>query len=83
MPKMPKKSHPKPIDMAYPQTNFIKAAAENHGEYYYESMYGPAPGSSMGGGPMRKSSNFGHGIGQRAGKLRLSGDPKAHRIGKR
>lgn len=75
-----RKSHPKPIDPAYPQTNFVKACAENHGEDYYEYMY-PMAGN---GTPLpQKSSGYGHGIGQRAGKLRLSGKPGAHRIGKR
>lgn len=32
---------------------------------------------------IRKPSGFRHGIGQRAGKLRISGKPGAHRIGKR
>lgn len=74
-----KKSHPKPIDPAYPQVNFVKACAENHGESFSEYMY-DMPGTED---SKRKASGYGHSIGQRAGKLRLSGDPKAHRIGKR
>lgn len=76
----PKKSHPKGIDPASPQKNFVKAYYENRGEDYYEHMY-PMMGSSSASEP--KSSGYGHGVGQRAGKLRLSGMPGAHRIGKR
>lgn len=76
----PRKSHPKGIDPAYPQKNFVQAAAENHGEDYYESLY-PMYGSAA--APVKKASHFGHSIGQRAGKLRLSGMKGAHRIGKR
>lgn len=72
----PRKSHPKGIDPAYPQKNFVQAAAENHGEDYFQYMYPMAP-------PVKKASHFGHSIGQRAGKLRLSGMKGAHRIGKR
>jgi len=77
----PKKSHPAHIDMAYPQVNFVKACSENHGEDYYEYMYGSYPGKIE--SQSHKSSGYGHGVGQRAGKLRYSGNPKAHRIGKR
>lgn len=78
----PKKSIPKGIDPAYPNKNFVKASFENKGDTsgYYDQFYG-FPGSS--GERVRKASGFGHSIGQRAGKLRLSGAANAHRIGKR
>lgn len=79
--KHPKKSTPKGIDPAYPQKNFVKASYENKGEDPWPHMYGSFPGS--GGERVRKASGFGHSIGQRAGKLRTSGNPNAHRIGKR
>lgn len=82
----PRKSHPKGIDPANPQKNFVKASYENKNDMdgWYEYMYG---GSSLCGDnntPPRRTHNVhGHAIGQRAGKLRYSGNPKAHRIGKR
>ena len=80
----PKKSTPKGIDPAYPQKNFVKACYDNKGDTqgFYDYMYS---GSMYGDNPTRdrKPSNFGHSIGQRAGKLRLSGNPGAHIIGKR
>lgn len=80
-PKPRSKYKPKGIDPAYPNKNFVKASYENKGENYYEHIYSMFP---MGGGePTRKASGYGHSIGQRAGKLRLSGNPSAHRIGRR
>jgi len=80
-----KKSHPHKIDMANPQMNFVEACAVNHGENKYDALYGPVAQFPEEPKPAhyRKSSTFGHSIGQRAGKLRLSGTPGAHRIGKR
>jgi hypothetical protein len=85
---MVKKSTPKGIDPAYPQKNFVKTYYENRGDMdgFYDYMYGGGAGlyGEGGSGTTRKKSNVhGHGIGQRAGKLRLSGTPGAHRIGKR
>ena len=84
MPKMPKKSHPRGIDPAFPQKNFVKAYYDNHNEPdgFSDYMYGRNFSLGAPAEP-KKSSNFGHSIGQRAGKLRTSGNPKAHRIGKR
>lgn len=79
----PRKSHPKGIDPAHPNRNFVKMSYENKGEDYYEYLY---PMSMTPGGHAqshKKASNYGHSIGQRAGKLRLSGSKGAHRIGKR
>ena len=78
---MVKKSTPKGIDPGYPQKNFVKAYYENRGDTgeFSEYMYG-----GYGQGNIRKKSNaHGYGVGQRAGKLRYSGMPGAHRIGKR
>lgn len=83
---MPKKSHPHKIDPAYPQVNFVEAAALNHGESKYDALYGPCQPFDFDPPPphYRKAHNtHGHSIGQRAGKLRLSGKAGAHRIGKR
>lgn len=77
----PRKSHPKGIDPAYPNKNFVKACYENKGEDPWPHIYGYSMGSEPVGS--RKASGYGHSIGQRAGKLRTSGNPKAHRIGKR
>lgn len=84
----PRKSHPKGIDPAVPQKNFVKASFDNknNSEGFHEYMYGNlvySPGGVHDKEPRRKSSGFGHGVGQRAGKLRLSGKPNAYRIGKR
>ena len=82
---MVKKSRPKGIDPAYPQKNFVEACYDNHNEDrsdYFEFMYGPSSYPQPIGRD-RKSSSYGHSIGQRAGKLRLSGTKGAHRIGKR
>lgn len=83
-PKPKSKFKPKGIDPAYPNRNFVKMSYENKGENYYEHLY---PMHSMGQSPSvrenRKPSHYGHSIGQRAGKLRLSGTAGAHRIGKR
>lgn len=80
----PKKSHPKGIDPAYPNKNFVRAHYDNvhNGEGWMEYMYGGQfhVGNDT---PIKKSSGFGHSIGQRAGKLRTSGNPNAHRIGRR
>lgn len=79
-----KKSHPKGIDPAYPQKNFVVASAENHGEDKFEALYGGTHNPWTQNTEInRKASNYGHSIGQRAGKLRLSGMAGAHRIGKR
>jgi hypothetical protein len=81
-----RKSHPHRIDPANPQMNFVEAAAINHGESKYEALYGPcgAIGEDPPPAHYRKPHNtHGHSIGGRAGKLRLSGNPSAHRIGKR
>jgi hypothetical protein len=78
-PKPRSKYKPKGIDPAYPNKNFVKASYENKGEDYYAQEYT----GFFAAKPPRKSSGYGHSIGQRVGKLRLSGDPKAHRIGKR
>jgi len=80
-----RKSHPKPIDIANPQENFVKACYENHNdtEGFYDYMY---PRMSINGETPAKTkahNTHGHSIGQRAGKLRLSGTAGAHRIGKR
>lgn len=84
----PRKSHPKHIDQAYPQVNFVEACYENKNdkegfsEYMYprgifsKGIYSP-PDTTP------KAHGYGHSIGQRAGKLRLSGKAGAHRIGKR
>jgi len=82
----PRKSVPKGIDPAYPNENFVKSSFINKGQTddYYEYLwnspgnYGRIPVSEK-----AKSSGYGHSIGQRAGKLRLSGTKGAHRIGKR
>lgn len=89
---MPKKSYPRHIDPANPQTNFVEATYLNHGdkEGFHEYMYGPS-GTFKNGkytpppspGQHRPAHHYGHSIGQRAGKLRLSGVSGAHRIGKR
>lgn len=78
----PRKSHPKGINPAYPQKNFVQASFENKGEKdkFFDELYGSYP---LAGPSPSKTSHFGHSIGQRAGKLRLSGNPRAHRIGKR
>lgn len=82
----PRKSHPHHVDPVNSQMNFVKATFVNKGEgdKYYEHLYGPftiGPPNAPTPGP--KSSHFGHSIGQRAGKLRLSGKTNAHRIGSR
>lgn len=82
----PRKSHPKGIDPAYPQKNFVDAAYDNHNETregYYEHVYGTHEYPRSTKTRETKASHFGHSIGQRAGKLRLSGMKGAHRIGKR
>ncbi len=82
----PRKSHPKGIDPAYPNRNFVKMTYDNKGDDqgFFEYMYGgygyPGNDSTKVG---KKASGYGHSIGQRAGKLRLSGKAGAHRIGKR
>lgn len=86
MPKAPFHSHPKGIDPAYPNRNFVKMSYTNKGDDsgFFDYMYG---GSSYPGtfsdAPGKKASGYGHSIGQRAGKLRLSGKAGAHRLGKR
>jgi hypothetical protein len=79
---MPKKSHPVHVDATNPSPNFVEMCYRNHGdkEGYYDMMYG---GPDKFTSEPRKASGYGHGIGQRAGKLRLSGRSNAHRIGKR
>lgn len=83
--KMPAKSHPKGIDPAYPQKNFVKASFENKNNMqgWYDYMYGGPFNPDGSDPPKKKASGFGHGVGQRAGKLRLSGKAGAHRIGKK
>lgn len=82
---MPKKSHPHHIDMANPQVNFVEASYINHRDKdgFFEYMYPSDSYSGKFDPPAKKASGFGHGIGQRAGKLRLSGSSNAHRIGQR
>lgn len=89
-PKPRSKYKPKGIDPAYPNKNFVKAHYENKGDSqgFSDHLYGPINGPfaspySRNENPTRKASGYGHSVGQRAGKLRLSGSPKAHRIGKR
>jgi len=81
---MVKKSTPKGIDFANPQKNFVKASFDNKDDPsgFWDYMYG-SPVSSGSEPRSRKASGYGHNIGQRAGKLRLSGTAGAHRIGKR
>lgn len=83
---MPKKSHPAHVDPANPQVNFVEACYINHRDRdgFYDMMYGP-PGSMYNRfePEPKKASGYGHSIGGRAGKLRLSGNSNAHRIGKR
>lgn len=83
----PRKSHPKGIDPAYPNRNFVDMTYVNHHDTQdglMEEKYGPFNQFNNSTAPReRKASHFGHSIGQRAGKLRLSGTPGAHRIGKR
>jgi len=76
----PRKSHPNGIDFAAPNKNFVKTSFENKGieQDYWEYMY-PIGGIS----PGKKASGYGYNATQRVGKLRMSGNPKAHRIGKR
>ncbi len=87
----PRKSTPKGIDPAWPNRNFVNMSFENKNDMdgFYRYMYDDTRGfgTGLGGekpkeGPS-KSNVHGHGIGQRAGKLRLSGNKNAHRIGKR
>lgn len=79
----PRKSHPKGIDPANPQKNFVETTFTNKGdtsgfqEYMWGNYHNPCCP------PAKKASGFSHGVGQRAGKLRLSGVKGAHRIGKR
>lgn len=79
----PKKSTPKGIDPAYPNKNFVKASYENKGdmEGFSKYMYGDYTQNDS--TLKKKASGYGHSIGQRAGKLRLSGSKGAHRLGKR
>lgn len=79
----PRKSHPKGIDPAYPNRSFVKMSYENKGEDYYEHLYPSYSGFGGHAQSQKKASHFGHSIGQRAGKLRLSGAKGAHRLGKR
>lgn len=79
----PTKSHPKGIDPAYPNKNFVKASFENKNDMdgFYKYMYGDFKQNDS--TLKKKASGYGHSIGQRAGHLRLSGASGAHRIGKR
>jgi len=85
----PRKSHPKGIDPAYPNRNFVKMSFDNKNDPdgFFEYMYGGSggmyPGSDSSKEGRKKASGYGHSIGQRAGKLRTSGKVGAHRIGKR
>lgn len=84
----PRKSHPKGIDPAFPQKNFVEATFINKDENdkFRDYMYGSynvnlnkfMTDDDRNG---KKASGFGHAIGGRAGKLRLSGMKGAHRIG--
>lgn len=91
-------SHPKPrakyvpkgIDPAFPQKNFVQATFINRGkgdhEGWLKAKYGF--GDGVGYGPAMhgyKVKNEPHGYGHKAkrGKLRLSGNSRAHRIGSR
>jgi hypothetical protein len=79
----PRKSTPKGIDPAYPNKNFVKTSYENKGnmEGFSEYMYGSYNQDDF--ILKKRASGYGHSIGQRAGKLRLSGKAGAHRVGKR
>jgi hypothetical protein len=86
----PRKSHPKGIDPAFPQKNFVEASFLNKGEKdeFRDYMYGTYNINlekfvTDDDRNQKKPSGFGHSIGQRAGKLRYSGTKGAHRIGKR
>lgn len=85
----PRKSTPKGIDPAYPNKNFVKTSYENKDDMkgWYKYMYGDGGAGLYGDGghgTTRKTSHaHGHSIGQRAGKLRMSGMKGAHRIGRR
>lgn len=95
MPKI-KKSYPKEVNITYPQENFVEAYEFNkkpsvrspgnkwdtedamrEDSYMKESR--PKEYRLIRGMP----HGYGHSVGQRAGKLRLSGAKGAHRIGKR
>lgn len=84
----PKKSTPVGIDPANPNRNFVRASYVNKGdkEGFYKYMYGePTQDGFFHDYHFvdKKPSGYGHSIGQRAGKLRLSGTKGAHRLGKR
>lgn len=78
-----RKSTPRGIDPAYPNKNFVKTTFENKGDMdgFNEYMYGSYTQNDS--ALKKKASGYGHSIGQRAGKLRLSGKAGAHRVGKR
>lgn len=93
---MPKKSYPKPIAVAYPQENFVEAYEFNRKPSVRSPLNGTWEGRDMENNDYMKESKpkeyrlatgaphtYGHSVGQRAGKLRLSGAKGAHRIGKR
>jgi hypothetical protein len=84
-PKPRSKFTPKGIDPAYPNRNFVKMSYTNRGDDqgFWDYMYSPSYPGTDANKPGKKSSGWGHGIGQRAGKLRLSGNKSAHRLGKR
>lgn len=85
-PKPKSKYRPKGIDPAYPNRNFVKMSYVNKGDEqgFYDYMYGMGPSApGWGEARIKKASGYGHSIGQRAGKLRLSGKSNAHRVGKR
>lgn len=81
----PRKSHPKGIDPANPNRNFVEMSYANKGdeEGFREYMYGDYKYPFTNTPSPKKASGYGHGVGQRAGCLRLSGMKGAHRIGKR
>lgn len=92
-----KKYHPHEIHMDYPQENFAKEYEFQKGmpkrspmrskwehehivnEDSYAKEHKPMEYRLVRGMP----HGYGHSVGQRAGHLRTSGHPKAHRIGKR
>ncbi len=87
----PRKSHPKGIDMASPNRNFVEMSYYNKDETeeYRKYLYGdPLAFDSddymfRNKPPVKKASHFGHSVEKRSGNLRLSGHKRAHRIGKR
>jgi len=71
---------PKGIDPAYPNRNFVKMHYDNKGDPqgFFDHMYGPSRVINQ-----KTPHGFGHANKHRVGKDRNSGNPRAHRIGKR